>query len=111
MTRIHAASPRTAPGVNKVKYFLSGVMAAGWFCLAIAVFVQSISTTSVPVVSTGVLARADGRQGECLTAVEGKAGHDWLDQMQLCMTQAASRLLETGNRSEDRGTAARRLRQ
>jgi len=99
--------------VKKMKYFLSGMMAAGWFCLAIAVFAQSVSAPSAPAdadPSTSVPAGAGGKRGECLAAVEGKAGRDWLDQMQLCLTQGAYRLLETGNRSEDRGTAARALR-
>jgi hypothetical protein len=99
--------------VKKTKY-LSGAMAAGWFCLAIAVFAQSTSTRSATAdaySSTGISAGAGVKRGECLAAVEGKAGRDWLDQMQLCLTQGAYRLLENGDRSGDRGTAARGLRQ
>ena len=44
-----------------MKHFLSGAMAAGWFCLAMAVFAQSMSVSPEPATP------GDGiRQGECL---------------------------------------------
>lgn len=44
-----------------MKHFLSGAMAAGWFCLAMAVFAQSMS------VSSESSAPGDGtKRGDCL---------------------------------------------
>lgn len=46
---------------KRMKHFLSGAMAAGWFCLAMAVFAQSMSVSPEPATP------GDGiRQGECL---------------------------------------------
>jgi hypothetical protein len=74
-----------------MKHFLSGVMAAGWFCMAIAVFAQSISTSSEPVISAPAAADpsagGSGKRSECLAAVEDKAGQDLQDELQLCLAE------------------------
>jgi len=73
-----------------MKHFLSGVMAAGWFCMAIAVFAQSISTSSEAVTSAPAADPSlggGGRRAECRAVVEDRAGQDRLDQMQLCMAK------------------------
>ena len=81
-----------------MKYFLSGVMAAGWFCLAAAGFAQSNTTppaaaTPVPAASPALAAAPEksgngGKRAECVTAVQGKTGQDRQDQFQLCIANA-----------------------
>ena len=77
-----------------MKYFLSAVMAAGWFCLAIAAFAQSTNTpqatpspapaaTPAPASSPS----AGGKRAECLASVQGKKGQERQDQLQLCLAQ------------------------
>ena len=78
-----------------MKYFLSAVMAAGWFCLAMAAFAQSASTPSAapgpaPAATSPAAPGADaggGKRGECMTAAQGKTGQERQDQMQLCLAQ------------------------
>src|SRR5215470_791055 len=79
-----------------MKYFLSAVMAAGWFCLAMAAFAQSTSTpTAMPdpaqaaasPAAPGADAGGGGKRGECMTAAQGKTGQERQDQMQLCLAQ------------------------
>lgn len=85
-----------------MKYFLSGVMAAGWFCLAMAAFAQSNTTppaagtpapAASPTASPAPAAAPDksgggGKRAECMAAVQGKTGQDRQDQFQLCIAQA-----------------------
>jgi hypothetical protein len=71
-----------------MKHFLSGMMAAGWFCMAIAVFAQSISTSSEPVIAAADPSLGGGgQQAECRAVVEDRRGQDRLDQMQLCVAK------------------------
>jgi hypothetical protein len=81
-----------------MRYFLSAIMAAGWFCLAMAAFAQSNtpSPTATPAPAAAPAAKSDtasnpasgGKRGDCLVAVQGKKGQDRQDGMQLCMAQA-----------------------
>ena len=80
-----------------MKSFLSAVMAAGWFCLAMAAFAQSTSPpqatpgppNAAPAVANPPTAGGGGgKHGDCLVAVKGKYGQERQDQMQLCMAQA-----------------------
>ncbi len=75
-----------------MKYVLSIMMAAGWFCLAIAAFAQSTATQTTPNPAPAAAATsssaAGGKRAGCLTEVQGKQGQDRQDQMQLCMAQA-----------------------
>jgi hypothetical protein len=67
-----------------MKHFLHGAMAAGWFCLAMAVFAQSMSVSSEP--ST----HRDGTtQGECLQrAIDQKVvGPRREEFVESCMTE------------------------
>jgi hypothetical protein len=67
-----------------MKHFLSGAMAAGWFCLAMAVFAQSMSVSSDPGIS------GDGtRRGECLQrAIDQKIVGSWRDEfVETCMSE------------------------
>jgi hypothetical protein len=65
-----------------MKYFLSVVMAAGWFCLAMAAFAQSTSTpqaTQSPAPSASPAAASPsagggGKPAECQTEAQGKIG-------------------------------------
>jgi hypothetical protein len=80
-------------------YFLSAIMAAGWFCLAMAAFAQSNTPPAPPsAASTPAAAPAanstststpatGGKRADCLVAVQGKKGQDRQDGMQLCMAQ------------------------
>jgi hypothetical protein len=86
-----------------MKYFLSAVMVAGWFCLAMAAFAQSTGApqaTPSPAPSASPAAAAaapapaspaagggGGKRGECLVAVADKKGQDRQDAMQLCLAQ------------------------
>ena len=78
-----------------MKYFLSAVMAAGWFCLAMAAFAQSTSTPSTTpgpaqTAASPAAPGADaggGKRAACMTAAQGKAGQERQDQMQLCLAQ------------------------
>jgi hypothetical protein len=76
-----------------MKYLLSAVMAAGWFCLAMAAFAQSTNppppapAAAAPAPTTP-RSGAAGKRGECLVAVQGKSGQERHDQLQLCLAQA-----------------------
>ena len=80
-----------------MKYFLSAVMATGWFCLAMAAFAQSTSPTPSAPASPAPAATASpsassppgasGKRGDCMVAVQGVKGQERQDQMQLCMAQ------------------------
>ena len=75
-----------------MKYVLSVMMAAGWFCLAIAAFAQSTAPQATPNPAPAAAATSSsatgGKRAGCLTEVQGKQGQDRQDQMQLCMAQA-----------------------
>jgi hypothetical protein len=67
-----------------MKHFLSGAMAAGWFCLAMALFAQSMSVSSEPSMP------GDGsRRGECLQqAIDQKiVGLRHEEFVESCMTE------------------------
>jgi hypothetical protein len=67
-----------------MKHFLSGAMAAGWFCLAMALFAQSMSVSSEPSMP------GDGsRRGECLQqAIDQKiVGPQRRDFLRTCLQQ------------------------
>jgi hypothetical protein len=83
-----------------MKYFLSAIMAAGWFCLAMAAFAQSNTTppgaaTPAPAASPAPAEAPDksgsgggGKRAECVAAAKDKTGQDRQDQFQLCIAQA-----------------------
>jgi hypothetical protein len=92
-----------------MKYVLIVMMAAGWFCIAMAAFAQSTAPQATPspaasspaapnpaplspapsAATTGTPgAAAGGKRAGCLTGVQDKKGQDRQDQMQLCMAQA-----------------------
>ena len=85
-----------------MKYLLSAVMAVGWFCLGMAAFAQSSNRPPPPPAPAGAAPAATatspttartgggggGKRAECLVAVQGKAGQDRHDQLQLCLAQA-----------------------
>jgi hypothetical protein len=76
-----------------MKYFLSAVMAAGWFCLAVAAFAQATNPPPAPPAAaapspTTAHSGAGGKRGECLVSVQGKTGQERYDQLQLCLAQA-----------------------
>ncbi len=81
-----------------MKYVLSVMMAAGWFCLAMAAFAQSTApqatpnpapqANSSPAPAPAATSSSGGKRAGCLTAAQGKQGQDRQDQMQLCMAQA-----------------------
>jgi hypothetical protein len=79
-----------------MKYFLSAVMAAGWFCLAMAAYAQTTTPSASPTPAPAAAPAANatsasptggGKRGDCLVAVQGKKGQERQDQMQLCMAQ------------------------
>src|SRR6185312_859079 len=45
---------------NRMRYFLSAVMAAGWFCIAMAAFAQSTRAPPAPVAPASSLSVAEG---------------------------------------------------
>jgi hypothetical protein len=79
-----------------MKYFLSAVMAAGWFCLAMAAFAQSTTPSASPSPAPAAAPSnpssgsptGGGKRGDCLVAVQGKKGQERQDEMQLCLAQA-----------------------
>jgi len=80
-----------------MKYVLGVMMAAGWFCIAMAAFAQSTAPQATPGPATSPApaaapatssGAAGGKRAGCLTEVQGKQGQDRQDQMQLCMAQA-----------------------
>jgi hypothetical protein len=79
-----------------MKYLLSVMMAAGFFCIAVAAFAQSTAPQAAPSPAPSAAAAAPsapgaaagGKRAGCLTSVEGKQGQDRQDQMQLCLAQA-----------------------
>ena len=79
-----------------MKYVLSVMLAAGFFCIAMAAFAQSAApqatpspaAAAAPATTSAPNAAAAGKRAGCLTAVQGQAGQDRQDQMQLCMAQA-----------------------
>jgi hypothetical protein len=79
-----------------MKYVLSVMLAAGFFCIAVAAFGQSTAPqatpnpapAAAPGTASAPNAAAAGKRAGCLTAVQGKQGQDRQDQMQLCMAQA-----------------------
>jgi len=76
-----------------MKYVLIVMMAAGWFCLAMAAFAQSTAPQPTPAAAAAMTtgspnAAAGGKRAGCLTAVQGKQGQERQDEMQLCMAQA-----------------------
>src|SRR5712671_3635271 len=80
---------------GRMKYVLSVMMAAGWFCLAMAAFAQSTAPQPTPnpapaaaPATSSPNAAAGGKRAGCLTAVQGKQGQERQDEMQLCMAQA-----------------------
>jgi hypothetical protein len=75
-----------------MKHFLSGAMAAGWFCLAMAVFAQFMSVSSDPIMSAPAAAggsSAPGKRGECpKQATDQKiVGPQREDVVESCMTE------------------------
>jgi hypothetical protein len=87
-----------------MKYVLSVMLAAGFFCIAVAAFGQSTAPqatpnpapqatsspapAAAPATTSAPNAAAAGKRAGCLSAVQGKQGQDRQDQMQLCMAQA-----------------------
>src|SRR5579859_2204789 len=78
-----------------MKYLLSAVMAAGWFCLAVAAFSQTTTPSAPPAPAPAAAPAANpssaspatggGKRADCLVAVQCKKGQERQDQMQLCM--------------------------
>jgi hypothetical protein len=79
-----------------MKYFLSAAMVAGWLCLAMAAFAQSVAPlatpspapAAVPANPSPATPAGGGKRADCLGTVQGKNGQDRQDAMQLCMAQA-----------------------
>jgi hypothetical protein len=80
-----------------MKYLLSVMMAAGFFCIAVAAFAQSTAPQAAPppapLAAAAALpsapgAAAGGKRAGCLGSVEGKQGQDRQDAMHLCLAEA-----------------------
>ena len=84
-----------------MKYVRGAMMAAGFFCIAVAALAQSTTPQATPTpapsaapAATGAPATGTtgktggGKRAGCLTSVQGKQGQDRQDQMQLCLAQA-----------------------
>ena len=56
-----------------MKYFLSAVMAAGWFCIAMAVFAQSTAPSATPGAAPGHTAAAQGHVDCLKQAIDQRA--------------------------------------